>query len=1145
MTSVASISKNELGPVDGYQQWNPPAFTLGETPGIFGELARDANIGGVIFFLSAPAIPLRRLHIARKLLKLHKDVFFFWETQQTIFKLEASHLKQQAVQWGKARIYRKFPRLFSGWRPKVQRIINATQEPTYLYCIPDCSAAGEFKNAQLDSLSAVHTLDLPVNQWRGTPGIDLEFETRKDISGLVICLNTAWPDSMHIDLAQIALSHEAPVWFYWKEVKLLQRITPKTLRRYRKDLFLGRFIKSKTLSRRALFTDVITNQFLYASPFLTQTCILEDERLTLLEERQQLRINLPEFSSSPGILRELETKFYFAGVVLQQNRGWPGRSHLKLAGQLLLRGYKVWFHWSQERALEEIDWERLKSYSRLWFFCQADRIIRGIRYWMRRPSDLADIMATRLIEQASEREIQGIVERGKLETQNIISNANPASFNLPQGFVSPDQPVAGTGVYLRMDFWCPINTGGSYGHTCYVAKELAKVTENFVCFMASRFTLLDEMGLRQIILDPPSQVGTEANIVKGTDHYYKALKPVLEILKPPYIYERIVLGNYAAAKLSRELDIPYIIEYNGSEISMKRSFEDGDSYEFEDLYLNAELAAFKQASLIVVISEAVKEDVVGRGVDPAKVLVNPNGADPDAYGPLTSEKKTELRKEFGWTDEHTVVGFTGTFGGWHGVDVLAESIQSICESAPHVRWMLIGDGNLKYLVDNAVVTHKLQDRVHSAGLVPQTEGQRLMKACDILVSPHSSHMVDSKFFGSPTKLFEYMAMGAGIVASDLEQIGQILHPSLSLAEIDSSSFQAKDQRAILCEPGNAKQFISSVVALANNLELRQTLGNNARQSVLDTFSWQKNIERIWRFAKGEEIDLFPQLKTDPEHSTANKPGLTRIDTEDDYKQEVQNQWNNDPAGSHYVKHTAQHTLEWFKEVEAYRYNIYAPWMHKTMEFAKHGGEKVLEIGGGIGTDLSQFAIHGAQTTDIDLSAGHLALAQENFQHRKLEGKFIHHDAETLPFADNSFDLVYSNGVIHHTPNTSHVVQEMFRVLKPGGRAIVMVYAEHSLHYWTELVWKLGLQKRLLEQMSIGAIMSQHVEISESDQKPLVKVYTKPRLKQMFSDFETIDIVQRQLIQDELPKRLRWMPLKLAGSLMGWNLIVKAQKPHSS
>lgn len=267
-----------------------------------------------------------------------------------------------------------------------------------------------------------------------------------------------------------------------------------------------------------------------------------------------------------------------------------------------------------------------------------------------------------------------------------------------------------------------------------------------------------------------------------------------------------------------------------------------------------------------------------------------------------------------------------------------------------------------------------------------------------------------------------------------------------------------------------------------------------------------------------------------------------VHTTDEYKREVQRQWDRDACGSHYVKDAKPGTLEWYLEAEAYRYGVYAPWMPEHMEFYKHEGEKVLEIGAGMGTDLAQFALGGASVTDLDLSLGHLDHARTNFHLRGLKGEFVQGDGETLPFPDNTFDVVYSNGVIHHTPNTSSVIREIRRVLKPGGKAIVMVYAEHSLHYWRQLVYELGLKKGMLRQVSIGEIMSQHVEISAHDSRPLVKVYTAARLRRMFNTFDSVAITKRQLIGVEMPAHLKWMPISLASRLMGWNLIVKAHKP---
>jgi ubiquinone/menaquinone biosynthesis C-methylase UbiE len=263
-----------------------------------------------------------------------------------------------------------------------------------------------------------------------------------------------------------------------------------------------------------------------------------------------------------------------------------------------------------------------------------------------------------------------------------------------------------------------------------------------------------------------------------------------------------------------------------------------------------------------------------------------------------------------------------------------------------------------------------------------------------------------------------------------------------------------------------------------------------------------------------------------------------LETGDSYKDQVQNQWNQNPVGSQHARESQPHTLDWYLEVERHRYGVYAPWMPDMMEFAKHSGRDVLEIGGGMGTDLAQFARNGARVTNIDLAAGHLRLAEENFRLRGLSARFIHHDAESLSFEDHSFDVVYSNGVLHHTPNTAAVVGEIHRVLRPGGRAIIMLYAEESLYYWRKLVWRSGVKDGLLERVSMGEIMSRQVERSANEARPLVKVYTRRRAARLFKNFKHVEIVQRQLEPQELPDGLKWTR-SFTEERLGWNLIIKA------
>lgn len=849
------------------------------------------------------------------------------------------------------------------------------------------------------------------------------------------------------------------------------------------------------------------NEYLYIAPALDAVAVFPSDILEGTTERHKVILHVGALTNGTDPRRVLEGNHQIAGVVVGLTRGVAGREQLRVARRMLRRGLRVWFYWPGEQVVECIDDERLRSLWRHWAAVMAfDKVGRRVHRLVKVYRDAFPVHRDVVLD--------------KLSRMHL--DARPVPF-ARDGAPTAAHPIA-AGLYLRTDFWTTNISGGSYGHTCYVAKELAALTGRFACLLTQRFDLLDSLGVPQVLMDPPPVTEGEDAIITAPDHYYSIVKTACQLLRPSFIYERLCLGNYVAAALSRELQIPYIVEYNGSEISMQRSFDTGRLL-YEDVYLQVEEVAFRQATLISVISSAVRDDLVSRGIDARKILVNPNGADLDNYAPADPDEKQRIRAELGFTVGDRVVGFTGTFGGWHGIDVLSAAVPRICAASPDVQFLVIGDGVHKPGFDAEVDKHRLNDRVRRVGRVPQHEGARLLKACDVYVSPHNAHMIDSKFFGSPTKVFEYMAMGGGIVASDLEQIGEVLSPALRAAELDRPVDAVTTERAVLCAPGDVEEFAAGVTGLAARPDLCAALGSNARQAVADHYSWRQHVARLWSFAAGL--------------SGAGDP--PQLDTGDAYKDQVQNQWNNTPVGSETASAAQPHTLDWFLEVERYRYQVYARWMPAVMEFTRHTGHDVLEVGGGMGTDLAQFARHGARVTDVDLSVGHLELAQENFRLRGLTGRFVHHDAESLPFNDDSFDLVYSNGVLHHTPNTARAVAEIRRVLRPGGRVIAMFYAENSLHYWQNMIWHFGVRHGELSRLSIGDIMSRRVERTGNEARPLVKVYTRPRLRRLFKDFSGLTLLQRQMTPEILPAL--FVPvLPVLERLSGWNLIVKATKP---
>jgi glycosyltransferase involved in cell wall biosynthesis/SAM-dependent methyltransferase len=858
-------------------------------------------------------------------------------------------------------------------------------------------------------------------------------------------------------------------------------------------------------------------RYLYVVPALGRAGFTDTDGLAAATERHAVYLDVSQLRENADASAGRALPEGIAGVVLQPITGVLGRGELRTAARVLSHGLPLWTYWPSEAMAERIDDERLASLRRHGI---AQAALKKLAI-LGRPVDALRRMPVAL----------GWAYRGRFKVRpaEVIDTLN-GRFEVarPVPFAAATWNgggVNGAGVYFRADYWNRFTSGGSYGHTCYVAKELRDSSSALTCLLAQHYPLLDDLCVRQIVMDRPTGGDGEDAIVDATHHYYPILKAACQVLRPAYLYERLCLGNCAGAMVSRDLQIPYIVEYNGSEISIQKSFAGDSPFRHRAIFLEAEALAFRQATCLSVVSQLIKDDLIARGVDAAKILVNPNGADLESYAPASPELRAAIRHELGFSETDRVIGFTATFGGWHATDVLAAAIPRICAASSDNRLLIIGDGSLRTLVDQVVTAQDLDSRVRFTGQVPQSQGARLLKACDIYVAPHNTHMVDGRFFGSPTKVFEYMALGGGVVASDLEQIGEVLSPALRVADLRRPEVSVGAERAVLCTPGDVDEFSEAVIRLADRPELRQALGRNARQAVADHYSWRRHVERLWRFAGALGARSFEAVET----------GSSQ-------KDEVQRQWNNSPVGSERARRSQPHSLDWYRELEADRYGSYAPWMPELMEFSRHANEEVLEIGGGLGIDLAQFASAGARVTDVDLSAGHLALAEEHFRLRGLAGRFIHHDGEDLPFPDGAFDLVYSNGVIHHTPNTKRMVEEIFRVLKPGGRVIVMVYAEDSLYYWRNLVFVRGVKEHQLRGSSMGAILSRSVEASGTDARPLVKVYTRERLTRMFAGFSQVEISKRQLRAVELPRPLR--PMRRAiERLAGWNLILKAVKPR--
>jgi len=178
------------------------------------------------------------------------------------------------------------------------------------------------------------------------------------------------------------------------------------------------------------------------------------------------------------------------------------------------------------------------------------------------------------------------------------------------------------------------------------------------------------------------------------------------------------------------------------------------------------------------------------------------------------------------------------------------------------------------------------------------------------------------------------------------------------------------------------------------------------------------------------------------------------------------------------------TLGFFEDLDEYRFDKLS-YLPKIVDFSGYQDKKILEIGCGAGIDLAHFAAGGGQTTGIDLSLTAIELAQKNFALRNLDGSFQLMNGEALDFEDNSFDLVYAHGVLQYTEDPHKMSKEMYRILKPGGTAIAMVYNRIS--------WLNALSKVM------------KVELEHEDAPVLIK-YSISEFKDILSTFDELKIV---------------------------------------
>ena len=384
-------------------------------------------------------------------------------------------------------------------------------------------------------------------------------------------------------------------------------------------------------------------------------------------------------------------------------------------------------------------------------------------------------------------------------------------------------------VYLRTDNCLGLNVGGSVTHTSGILNNLAHFTGKPIFLTPYLLPgISDTVEKHEVTPKNNFQAIRELMFLQYNKVLFDEAIKIIGKRNIAFIYQRYSLHNYSGVLLSRHFKIPLVLEYNGSEIWLCNKY--ASPLHNQDLWESIEMLNFRNSQLIVVVSKPIKDQLIKRGIDEKIILINPNGVDTDSYYP--SIDGTEVRLKYN-LENKIVFGFIGTFGRWHGAEVLVESFARLLKEnaafKSNIRLLMIGDGLTIPEVKRIVGKNNIEAECILTGMVPQKEGATYLAACDFLVAPTVPNPDGSPFFGSPTKIFEYMAMGKGIIASDLDQIGEIL---------------CHNKTALMVKPGDPDSLLNALKIFINNKELGKELGRAAREEAVAKHTWKEHTRKI-------------------------------------------------------------------------------------------------------------------------------------------------------------------------------------------------------------------------------------------------------------------------------------------------------------
>jgi glycosyltransferase involved in cell wall biosynthesis len=303
--------------------------------------------------------------------------------------------------------------------------------------------------------------------------------------------------------------------------------------------------------------------------------------------------------------------------------------------------------------------------------------------------------------------------------------------------------------------------------------------------------------------------------------------------KPQLVYERNTIYSRAGRTLANRWNVPFVLEFNGSEPWMAQHWGGGLRHAaLGDAFERQNLAS---ADLVVTVSDELRAQAIERGARENAIIVVPNGVDLDCFNPDVDGARVRERLGSG---TRIIIGFSGTFGPWHGAELLAEAYRALVLEEPEVAektcLVMFGDGPGLATVKDILATLP-PEYYRLTGMIAVQEIAPHLAACDVLASPQIVDPDSGVFFGSPTKLFEYMAMARAIVAADAGQIADVI---------------TDDQNGLLFKAGSACELRLALKKALLDPALRERLGRQARIDAEARHGWDRHVGAILAKLRG-------------------------------------------------------------------------------------------------------------------------------------------------------------------------------------------------------------------------------------------------------------------------------------------------------